>query len=206
MDGTSITDAGLQLAELRQVIVALDRIHAVSYAVDSHFRLVYCNRAWDRFARDNGAPQLGVGDRLGTCLLDVIPAVLQPFYTRIFQAVLRHRMIWQHVYECSSPSQFRKYRMRIHPLHAGGLLFTNSLIAEHRHDHAFPAGGHPYIDAHGIITMCAHCRCSRRTDNPEQWDFVPLHIERSRESLNTSHGMCPICRAYFYPRTDRKPG
>jgi hypothetical protein len=199
MDRLPISDAGVHLAELSQVIPALDQIEAVSYAIDSRFQIIYCNQAWDRFARDNGAPELCGGASIGRSLLNVIPEVLRPFYTRVFQEVVRNRMIWQHAYECSSPAQFRKHRMRIHPLSSDGLLFTNSLIVEHSHEHLLADGTHPYLDANNIITMCAHCRCSRRIDKPEQWDFVPAHLAHGLDTLNTSHGMCPVCRAYFYP-------
>ena len=55
------------------------------------------------------------------------------------------------------------------------------------------------IDANGFVSICAHCRCAKRVDNPDQWDFVPQYLQLRPESTpKVSHGLCPVCRAYFY--------
>ena len=79
------------------------------------------------------------------------------------------------------------------------LVVTNPLIYESPHGKVATADSGLYVQPNGFITMCAHCRCSRRVDLPEQWDFVSDYIDlRGQASLIVSHGFCPICHAHFY--------
>jgi len=81
----------------------------------------------------------------------------------------------------------------------GWFLVTNSLIVERSHAGTATADPNTYVDANGIITNCAHCRCSRRVDSLDQWDFVPEYLQPRLESeVQVSHGLCPVCQAYFY--------
>ncbi len=75
---------------------------------------------------------------------------------------------------------------------------TNSLVVERPHAKTAAADPATYVDAHRLVTMCAHCRCSRRVDNPDQWDFVPDYLQPKLSGVKVSHGLCPVCRAYFY--------
>jgi len=185
--------------EFGQVTQNLDASTSIIYVVDSALRFVYCNPAWDRFASENGRPELAGDKVIGSELLPVVPSVLRSFYERVYQQVLRTGLIWQHVYECSSPRDFRKFQMRIHALKADWLLISNVLLVEKPHVHKVPSRRPPYRNAGGLITMCAHCRCSQRTDESKIWDFVPDHLALRTPPLSVTHGICPLCRAYFYP-------
>lgn len=166
----------------------------------SQFRLMYCNPAWNRFARSNGEPQLVGGAVVGCNQFDVIPEALRAVYSNAFQQVRSTGRVWEHLYECSSPTLFRIYRMRIHLLKPQDwFIVTNTLVIQRAHENPVTADLNVYADANGIVTMCAHCRCSRRLDNPHQWDFVPEYLERRTEStVRVSHGLCPVCYSYFY--------
>ena len=49
------------------------------------------------------------------------------------------------------------------------------------------------------VTTGECSRCSRRVDSPDQWDFVPEYVQpRLGSAVKVSHGLCPVCRAYFY--------
>ena len=178
---------------------ALERSPAVSYILDSGFCFVYCNPAWDNFAAINDAPRLTGESVTGLSILDITPDFLRTFYSDAF-ARARKQGIWEMSYECSSPTRFRKYRMRVHALkNRAWLVVTNPLIYESPHRKVARAESGLYVQQNGLITMCAHCRCSRRVDLPEQWDFVSDYIDlRGQASLIVSHGFCPICHAHFY--------
>ncbi len=187
-------------AHLRRIVSVLEQAPAVSYILDSDLRFVYCNPAWDKFAVENGGPQLAGGRVIGAELFSCVPPVLRVFYSGIFAQVRRSALVWRHVYECSSPERYRTFRMLIHVLASHWLLVTNSLVVERAHSHPVEADpGHPeiYANEHGLISMCAHCRCSQRRDKPEQWDFVPAHFKLRPSTI--SHALCPVCRVYFYP-------
>jgi hypothetical protein len=183
-----------------RIMRALQRSAAVSYILDSRCRVMYCNPAWNRFARSNGAPQLTSEAVVGSDLFDAIPEVLRAGYSDAFRHVLSTRRVWEQSYECSSPTLFRMFRMRIHLLKPQDwFIVTNSLIVERSHARTATADPNTYVDANGLVTTCAHCRCSRRVDSPDQWDFVPEYLQPRLESaVKVSHGLCPVCRAYFY--------
>jgi len=186
-------------SRLFRIIQALERTAAVSYVLDSQHRLLHCNPAWNNFAISNGAPQL-VGEQvIGSNVFDVLPEVFKKFYMDAFARALTGG-IWEISYECSSPSLFRRYRMRVHGLKSRALwMVTNSLIYEGPHRKTVKADSSKYFQPTGLIIMCAHCRCSQRVDAPDQWDFVPDHLGlKGQASLKVSHGFCPICYAYFH--------
>lgn len=191
---------GKERGHLSRIMHALERSPAVSYILDSQFRIMYCNSAWNRFARSNGAPQLTSEAVVGSDLFHTIPEVLKTLYSDAFRHVLSTGLVWEQSYECSSPSLFRTFRMRIHPLQPQGwFVITNTLIVERSHTGTATADSNTYVDGNGFVTACAHCRCSRRLDNPDQWDFVPQHLQLRLDSpVKVSHGLCPVCRAYFY--------
>jgi hypothetical protein len=184
---------------LSRVMLALRRSSAVSFVLDSQFRIMYCNPAWHRFARSNGAPQLTNKTVVGSDLFDSIPEALRAIYSSAFQQVLSTGKVWEKSYECSSPTRFRLFRMRIHLLKPQTwFVVTNALVIERSHATTAPNDPLRYVDRDGLITMCAHCRCSRRVDDPDHWDFVPEHLQPMESAVRVSHGLCPVCRAYFY--------
>ena len=186
---------------LAQMISALNASPLVSYAIDGNLRLVYRNLAWDMFAAENNAPEL-VGElALGIDLHDVIGRDLLPFYLQAFNLVCQTGAEWNWLYQCSSPQVFRNFRMRIQPLRpTGWLLISNARVVERPHSIPVAYGLQSYVSVDGQITMCSHCRCSRKTDQPSQWDFVPAHFDSNLE--NISHGLCPVCLEYFYPNRE----
>lgn len=65
--------AGFHLANLEA-----DR--SIIYMLGPDLRIVYCNKAWDEFARLNGGVGLNREAVLGRSVLDVIAEPLRPFY------------------------------------------------------------------------------------------------------------------------------
>ncbi len=187
---------------LAELFETLEPSPIVSYVVDGNLTVQYCNRAWDRFALENGAPELTGKATVGLDLRRVVADDLLPFYVRGFEHAEQQGTVWECAYECSSPELFRKFQMRIHPLRpAGWSLVTNTLVIE-RHRTEVMTGGlgslDGYVNLHDQITMCCHCRNSRRANQPEHWDFVPALLDRNIK--NISHSLCPICLDYFYPK------
>jgi hypothetical protein len=183
-----------------RIMSALKKSPVVSYVLDSQFRILYCNPAWNRFAIANGAPQLTSYAVTGSDLFDAIPEDLKGLYCDTFHKVLSTGRVWEQTYQCSSPTEFRLFRMRIHLLKPQNwLIVTNPLLVERPHTRTAPPDSNSYVNTKGFVTMCAHCRCSRRLDDPSHWDFVPEYLKLSPESTTkVTHGLCPVCRAYFY--------
>lgn len=178
---------------------ALENDLSVIFALDPKLRLTYCNPAWDHFAAANGGRGLLRPAPIGRSLLEFITGTVAEFYVSAFQDVLAHGQAWEHEYECSSSSVFRKFTMRALPIRTGpGILVINSLCVERPH-HGLAA--HPpdplYESPGGVILMCSHCRRTRRSAPREQWDWVPAYIDNP--PVNASHGLCRLCLEYYYP-------
>jgi hypothetical protein len=199
--GVPIQGKSTHRSRLLRILQALETSRTVSYVLDSRCRLLHCNPAWDDFAKSNGAPQLAAEAIIGVDVFAFIPEVLQNYYREAFLRS-RSETVWEGSYECSSPKLFRKYRMRIHWLQTRDLfVITNPLIFQRSHRNPTKADATKYLQSTGLVTMCAHCRCSKRVDVPEQWDFVPDYLElKGQASLMVSHGFCPVCYAYFHFR------
>src|SRR5579884_3888360 len=74
-------------AHLSCIMQTLQGIAAVSYILDSQYRFLYCNPAWDAFAKANGAPGLVAESMLGFDLFDAVPEVLKSAYFIAFREV-----------------------------------------------------------------------------------------------------------------------
>jgi hypothetical protein len=185
-------------------ISSLENDTDVIYALDRALRITYCNQAWDRFAAANGAPELQRLTQRGRCVLDVIADDLKPFYRSNYETAFLSRRPWAHEYECSSPTEYRKFRMIAHPTPAGFLVVVNSLLVERPHgEERIPHALNPkcYRDRAGVTTMCAHCRRTRRVEAAEAapaWDWVPDYLVTPPKLL--SHSVCPACMTIYFPQ------
>jgi len=189
---------------LRQAPVwreAYDADPAVIYALDDGLRIVRCNPAWDRFARENGASDL-YGSRVsGLAIMDVVPKALRDYYVEAYEAVRKFHREWWHIFDCSSPGLFRSFQMRILPGDPG-IVVINTLL------HEEPSGPdqtvrrlEQYTDAEGIITMCAHCRRVEHLTQPGRWDWAPSLLRANQALVKPS--LCGFCTAYHYPGRKR---
>lgn len=202
---SNLTDLQAKLAGSGFMVPLLESDPAVIYGLEPDFRIFYCNPAWDRFAAKNGGRNVDSEAARGVSVLDVTPEALRSFYEDAYLTVQLQRKPWEHDFECSSPEMYRAFRMRVFPLRASALLVENSLLIERLHGadrEAVAANAAQYVDENGILTMCCHCRRTRRlaSEKPfETWDWVPEFIVNAPGSV--SHGLCRMCYAYFYPRT-----
>jgi len=178
-------------------IGTLEASRDVCCQLNGDLRIIYCNPAWDRFALANNGG-FALSDRVrGSVIMDFTPPELLEFYKAAF-ASARDAVV-EFEYECSSPDFYRIFQMQILPLEQPtGYTVINALNVESGMEGKRPALplGPEYISYGGIITVCSHCRRSRRIDRSGQWDWVPANLKPALR--NVSHGLCPICHAYFY--------
>lgn len=177
---------------------ALETTENVVYLLDRELRILYCNPAWDRFAMANGASAAWLRDRaVGQKLQAVIPAPLERFYADVFDAAQRAAVTFD--YECNSPDLFRSFRMQVMQ-RENRFLVANALRVEQPMAEAGRVAYTPaqfrYQRSDGLITMCCHCRKTRRLTAENTWDWVPNHLRRP--PLTVSHGICPICVDHHY--------
>lgn len=173
------------------------------YGIWSDFRLAYLNPGWFRFARDNGGhPAIEHDWPLERSLLDCVHGGVRRYVESALRGCIESGEVWQHDYECSSASVYRRYHQVVYPLgRREGALIVNSLVIERPQDQVArppqPADRSIYIDAHGMVTQCAHCRRVRHQQVPERWDWVPEWVRQCPPS--TTHTFCPTCLGFYYP-------
>ena len=176
---------------------SLEGLSDVACLLNRELRITYCNPAWDRFALANHGERATAESVLGSSIMDFVPIPLIEFYTAAFDSARSN--VVEFDYECSSPTTFRSFRMQILPIgHLKSYAVIHSLkidetATERRQAFVF---GREYLNDAGLVTVCSHCRRSRRADAPAIWDWVPAILEPVHK--NVSHGLCPVCHEYFY--------
>jgi hypothetical protein len=187
---------------------ALDAFPGTAYGIDADMRLACANPAWFTFAQDNGGETEFNSIWGGRCILEAMAPVIREYYAHAYRKCLESGERWQHVYECSSADQYRRFHQVAYPLSLGrGLLLVNSLVIELPHGptrvRATDTELAGYLDANGLICQCAHCRRVRNFSEHAQgrWDWIPEWVRRCPE--NTSHSFCPACYGHYYSRPEK---
>lgn len=174
----------------------LDRDIEPCCVLDSSCRILYCNRAWDDFAKANGGSAAAYGRSLqGQCLTSYIPGWLRPFYVDHLRQATWGGM-WTHVYECSSPTEFRLYRLQALALpDTRELLICHACLSLSPHTRV-PVKPDPRAHySNGVVAMCSHCRRTKRIGAAISWDWIPEFLAHPPE--NRADDLCERCEAYY---------
>ena len=170
------------------------------FLLDDEMRIAECNLGWDKFASANGGVGISRAEVRGRNIFEFIPDVLVRFYQGKYSEALRSGRWVGFDYECSTPDVFRLFHMGLRSIEQSGLLVVNSRLPEQRAPLVSPneaSADVAYLSPDGMITMCAHCRRTRRLDDANTWDWVPRFLRDTGRKV--SHGLCPRCTAYLYP-------
>ncbi|MEP6643557.1 MAG: hypothetical protein ABJA69_03610 [Acidobacteriaceae bacterium] len=170
----------------------VDHSQDVVYLLDPEFRIIYCNPAWDTFAIQNKGHSARCQNVSGTDLFSYITEDLQPAYVSAF-ASARVLGRCELRFECSSPSHYRHFRMRIRLLRQGYAVM-NSLEVERPHDSETLQPDYSHFER-GAITLCAGCRRTKNRYTPDRWDWVPYFLNDGFVSV--AHRLCPACSVYY---------
>jgi hypothetical protein len=185
-------------------LVELEIRAASVYGMWPDLTLAYFNQGWQRFAAENeGEPGISQHWGLGCNILDAIDPALREYYRDAYARCLRDLTPWEHLYECSSPTLYRRLQLIAYPIAGGeGILVVNATVVEQPHD---PEQNPPqqadekvYRDEAGVLRQCCHCRRTQRARAPQHWDLVPEWIRQPPPRI--SHVICPICADHFYPQ------
>ncbi len=157
-------------------LTRLEKDPSIVYLLGADLRIVYCNKAWDDFAASNGGVGINRAAILGASVMEAMAVPLRPFYARAFTWTQKKLRTWEHDFECSSPELYRLFHMRVLPLADAYLMVESSLRVERLHgpEHpGMPSYPFAYVNGHGIVTMCSHCRRTQRLKNGGAaiWDF-----------------------------------
>lgn len=171
------------------------------YIVDDDLRLRAHNHAWTTFARDNGGQAILSRYQWGDPIDAAFPEELKGYYRKAYHQALVDKKPFAHIYECSSPDRFRRFRQTAYPLaNAAGLLISNHLVEGRGQQEPAEEFDRKYFDRQGHITQCCHCRKVRDPANTRRWVWVPALVEQP--VANLSHTLCPRCLDFYYPDLD----
>jgi hypothetical protein len=195
-----VTDA-FEPTLARYTVDDLERHAGTIIGLSPELRLSYLNPAWFRFARANGGePRISLEWPLGRSIVESWDVPYRGFYEPHYRAALATQTVWTHEYDCSTPSAHRSFHQIVYAVPAG-LLVVHSLAVtladEDDRRSTGPVAAATYVDAHGIITQCMHCRPGRRPGATERWDWIPEWT--TAFPVATSHGLCETCFRFYYP-------
>jgi hypothetical protein len=192
----------------------LDAVDGIAYAVDSEHRIVAVGRRrWDRFAVENGVPELCADRVIGRDLFDFVSGPdVRLAYRQIADRVIATGEPAAVCARCDSPGVARQLRLSIAPLRFGhnrpGLLFqAQIIIAEERprlnvFDFQTLLSALKRQSDLPIVTMCSFCQQLRRPGSSDEDDWVPVE-EYYRlgggSDVRISHGLCADCDAVRFP-------
>lgn len=181
---------------VRQALASEDE---VVYLLDEELRLAACNPGWEKFAAENGGVGISAWEVKGRSIFDFIPAVLVKFYEDKYAEAQRGNGWVGFDYECSSPDTYRLFHMSIYRIPNSYLIVVNSHL-RHRiaplPQHEASTSDADYRFQNGFLSICAHCRRTRRSNKAEVWDWVPRFLVCAGPKVK--HELCPRCTAYHY--------
>jgi len=101
----------------------------VDFWLDAQDQIVAVGSDWDRFAKENGAPELSGSAVIGKPLLEFVSGkVTRTFVQALLQLARDRKQPIELDYRCDSPLKRRYSRMRVVCDAAGGLVFSHETL------------------------------------------------------------------------------
>ena len=167
-----------------------------TYEIDRDDRLTSVSAEWDRFAAENGAPELQSDTVLGRPLWAYIDgADVRHIYEVLFSRIRRDGRERALSFRCDGPDVRRYMRLTLRGLEDGALGLSSVMLREE------PRESVPLLDiaaerSERFMEMCAWCK---RVPVGADWFEVEEAIERlalfeTGELPRITHVICPHCR------------
>lgn len=172
-------------------------LHSI-YAIDSNFKLIYFNKAYLEFSKqNNGEPYVSEKFPLGSFLPDAIFGEIKKMYLVKLSNVLTTGKSENLIYECSSLDVYRLFMQKMYPLrNKSGVIIINALNVENQINIKSETSSTQYLQDTGFINQCSNCRRTQSSKNNGIWDWVPSYITKMPD--NISHTICPACFDYYW--------
>jgi len=191
----------------------LDAVDGIAYAVDAEHRIIAVgHRRWDRFAVENGAPELRADSVIGRNLFEFISGPeLRQAYCDLADRIVSAGEPAVIAAHCDSPGIARELRLAIAPLRLGdkgpGLLFQAQIVSETARPRLDIFDSNTLVGALKkesdlpIVTMCSFCRQLRQPGSSDEYWVTAEEYYRlgGASRVRISHGLCADCDAARFP-------
>lgn len=178
----------------------------VRYRIDAVDRLVAFNPQWDRFALENGAPELAASDvRAREIWAFIADLDTRHLHQRLLERVRRGNRLTALPFRCDSPDTRRYMEMDVIPLPDGEVEYRCRLLRAERRAPARVGMG-AGTGAQTFAKMCSWCK--RVEVAPGVWKELEEAIrelglfERDPPPA-VSHGICEDCQKEEFPGAGR---
>ena len=192
----------------------LDAVDGIACVVDAENRIVAVGRRrWDRFAVENGAPDLRADSVIGRDLFEFVSGPdMRQAYRQLAERAMSTGEPAVIAVCCDSPGLARELRLSIAPLRLGdrgpGLLFQVQMVSEAACPRLDILDFNTLLSALKqesdlpIVTRCSFCRRLRWPGSGDEEDWVTAETYYQlggRNRVRISHGLCADCDAARFP-------
>ena len=187
--------------ELSKATYVLEEEQAPACLLSLDGCIVYCNPAWDAYARENGGDPGALGRTVtGKPFRSFIMGEEVRNAVSIYMGLALRGEPASFLSECNSPEVGRVIMNRFEPVRSSrsrltvGAAAVYSLVRSYAISelHApHPVQDDLYRDRDGLIHMCAFCRRVQRRGQDGGWDYVPEYVKSRDETIvQTCCGSC----------------
>jgi hypothetical protein len=174
------------------------RTQSARYRIEPDLRIGWTSPNWDRFARENGAPELVGGAVLGHSLLDFVQgAETRALYDSILRRVRETGIEVDLAFRCDSPDARRFMLLHVSRPENGQLMLTAELLREEPRarvgllDSAATREGDPV----GICSFCKRVESRGGAWVEVEQAEIELGLVEGSSLPPLDHIVCPDCKA-----------
>jgi len=165
----------------------------VDFWLDAQDQIVSVGRDWDRFAKENGAPELSGSAVIGRPLLEFVSGkVTRTFVQTLLQLARDRKQPIELDYRCDSPLKRRYSRMRVVCDAAGGVVFSHETLRTEARSRSVRVAAASQRGRHTSI-RCSMCN-QVKPDNA--WLEPEHHLQTGAPDtpqLWVIYGICDAC-------------
>ena len=178
------------------------------YRLDPKDRIIALDNSWNKFAVDNGAPELDQSAVIGETIWRFFAGrAARYYYEELFQASRRLGSEMTISFRCDAPDMERAMELTVQPRAANELILKTTTIGVKR------TPWHKLWDCKKVrsdvlVTACSWCK--RVKAGERRWlqlsEAIPkMALLNHQSPPEVSHGVCPSCETLLQAELYSEP-